>query len=277
MLLLLPDTAAYRYLIKGDKKMSRIQNAFNAGKVFVPFITGGDPDLATTEKLILKMAENGADIIEIGIPFSDPIAEGPVIQEADERALKGGTTTDDLFELVKRVRAKSEIPLVFMTYYNPVFSYGNDRFIKNASEAGIDGIIIPDVPFEESEEVRSVCHKYGVDLINMIAPTSDERIERIAKSAEGFLYCVSSLGVTGVREHITTNVGAMIEKVKKVSDIPCCIGFGISDTEQARSMAAVSDGVIVGSAIVRMVAADGAASVDKVAAYVKDMKAAANS
>ena len=257
--------------------MSNIYKAFEDKKAFIAFLTAGDPDYETSLANFRAVLDAGADLVEVGIPFSDPIAEGPVIQEADERALKGGTTTDDLFELVKRVRAKSEIPLVFMTYYNPVFSYGNDRFIKNASEAGIDGIIIPDVPFEESEEVRSVCHKYGVDLINMIAPTSDERIERIAKSAEGFLYCVSSLGVTGVREHITTNVGAMIEKVKKVSDIPCCIGFGISDTEQARSMAAVSDGVIVGSAIVRMVAADGAASVDKVAAYVKDMKAAANS
>lgn len=256
--------------------MSRIHKAFENGKAFIPFLTGGDPDIATTEKLILAMAENGADLIEIGIPFSDPIAEGPVIQEADERALKNGCTTDDLFELVKRVRTKTEVPLIFMTYYNPVFSYGNERFFKNASEAGIDGIIVPDVPFEESEEIRSVSKKYGVDLINMIAPTSDERIEKIAKVAEGFLYCVSSLGVTGVREKITTNVGEMIEKVRKVSDIPCAIGFGISNPEQAHTMAQVSDGVIVGSAIVRLIAESGNEAVEKVSSYVKEMKAAAN-
>ena len=172
--------------------MSRIKKAFENGKAFIPFLTGGDPDIATTEKLIHVMEENGADLIEIGVPFSDPIAEGVVIQAADERALKGGVTTDDLFAMVKRVRETTQIPLVFMTYYNPVFSYGNEKFLANCQDCGIDGIIIPDLPFEESDEIRGTCQKYGIDLINMIAPTSEDRIEKIAKSAEGFLYCVSS-------------------------------------------------------------------------------------
>ena len=230
--------------------MSRIKKAFENGKAFIPFLTGGDPDIATTEKLIFEMEANGADLIEIGVPFSDPIAEGVVIQAADERALSGGVTTDDLFAMVKRVRCQ---------------------------DSGIDGIIIPDLPFEESDEIRDTCRKYGIDLINMIAPTSEDRIERIAKSAEGFLYCVSSLGVTGVRETITTNVAAMIEKVRTYSDIPCAIGFGISNPKQAKEMAAVSDGVIVGSAIVRIIAEHGKDSAGPVGEYVKSMKEAANS
>ncbi len=257
--------------------MSNIKNAFNKGKAFIPFLTGGDPDLETTEKLIFEMEKRGADLIEIGVPFSDPIAEGPVIQEADERALKSGTTTDDLFALVKRVREKSDIPLVFMTYYNPVFSYGNERFLENAREAGIDGIIIPDLPFEESDEIRETCRRYQIDLISMIAPTSEDRIRRIAEKAEGFLYCVSSLGVTGMREQITTDVAAMIEKVRAVSDIPCAIGFGISKPEQAAAMAKISDGVIVGSAIVKMIAENGRDSISVAGDYVEKMKAASNS
>ncbi|MBR3516018.1 MAG: tryptophan synthase subunit alpha [Lachnospiraceae bacterium] len=257
--------------------MSRIKKAFENGKAFIPFLTGGDPDIGITEKLIFEMEANGADLIEIGVPFSDPIAEGVVIQAADERALSGGVTTDDLFAMVKRVREKTQIPLVFMTYYNPVFSYGNEKFLANCKDCGIDGIIIPDLPFEESDEIRGTCKEYGIDLINMIAPTSEERIERIAKSAEGFLYCVSSLGVTGVRETITTNVTAMIEKVRSYSDIPCAIGFGISNPKQAKEMAAVSDGVIVGSAIVRIIAEHGKESAGPVGEYVKSMKEAANS
>ncbi|MBR1471261.1 MAG: tryptophan synthase subunit alpha [Lachnospiraceae bacterium] len=256
--------------------MSRIKNAFTKGKAFISFLTGGDPDIATTERLIRVMEENGADLIEIGIPFSDPIAEGPVIQAADERALKGGCTTDDLFEMVRRLRRSTQIPLVFMTYYNPVFSYGNEKFLKNCQEAGIDGVIIPDLPFEESDEIRDTCHQYGIDLINMIAPTSEERIARIAASAEGFLYCVSSLGVTGMREQITTDVASMIEKVRKISNIPCAIGFGISGSQQAKEMGAVSDGVIVGSAIVKLIAEHGTDSDAAVADFVKQMKEAAN-
>lgn len=254
--------------------MSRIKSAFENKKAFIAFVTGGDPDLETTEELIPQMAKAGADLIEIGIPFSDPIAEGVVIQEADERALQAGTTTDKLFDMVKRVREKVDIPLVFMTYVNPIYTYGTEKFTKRCAECGIDGIIVPDVPFEEREEVKGACEAAGIELISMIAPTSKERIGTIAKEAKGFLYCVSSLGVTGVRSTITTNIKAMVEQVKAVSDIPCAIGFGIATPAQAKEMAAVSDGAIVGSAIVRMIAQYGKNCIKPVCAYVKEMKAA---
>ncbi len=254
--------------------MSRIKSAFENKKALIAFVTGGDPDLETTEALIPQIAEAGADLIEIGIPFSDPIAEGIVIQEADERALKAQTTTDKLFDMVKRVREKVEIPLVFMTYINPVYTYGTERFIKKCAECGIDGVIIPDVPFEERGEVLDICEAQGVALISMIAPTSKERIHMIAREAKGFLYCVSSLGVTGVRSKITTNIKEMVDQVKAVSDIPCAIGFGISTPVQAKEMAAVADGAIVGSAIVKIIAQHGKNCIKPVCAYVKEIKAA---
>ena len=254
--------------------MSRIKKAFENKKAFIAFVTGGDPDLETTEALIPKMAEAGADLIEIGIPFSDPIAEGIVIQEADVRALKAGTTTDKLFDLVARVRKKTDVPLVFMTYINPVYTYGTERFMEKCAEVGIDGVIIPDVPFEERNEVKGACEAAGIELISMIAPTSNERIHMIAKDAVGFLYCVSSLGVTGVRQNITTDIGAMIEQVKQVSDIPCAIGFGISTPEQAEKMAQKAEGVIVGSAIVKIVAKYGKDCEEPVCAYIREMKSA---
>lgn len=254
--------------------MSRIKKAFGNGKAFITFVTGGDPDIETTEKLILGMEEAGADIIEIGIPFSDPIAEGIVIQAADERALKAGCTTDKLFDMVKRIRVKSEVPLVFMTYINPIYTYGKDKFLKNCRESGIDGIIVPDMPFEEKDELINECSKYGIALISMIAPTSKERGTMIAKEANGFLYCVSSLGVTGVRSEIKSDIAALISQVKEISEIPCAIGFGISTPEQAKNMSLVSDGVIVGSAIVKIVAEYGKDSMEPVKEYVKSMKAA---
>lgn len=254
--------------------MSRIKKAFENKKAFIAFVTGGDPDLETTEALIPKMAEAGADLIEIGIPFSDPIAEGIVIQEADVRALKSGTTTDKLFDMVARVREKTQVPLVFMTYINPVYIYGTERFMKKCAQVGIDGVIIPDVPFEERNEVKGACEEAGIDLISMIAPTSKERIHMIAKEAVGFLYCVSSLGVTGVRQNITTDIGAMIEQVKQASDIPCAIGFGISTPEQAEKMAQKAEGVIVGSAIVKIVAKYGKDCEEPVCAYIREMKQA---
>ena len=237
--------------------MSRIKQAFEQNKAFIPFITCGDPDLKTTEEIVLACAEAGADLIELGIPFSDPTAEGPVIMAADERALKAGVTTDQIFDLVKRLRNNLTIPLVFMTYANVVFSYGMDRFMKQASEAGIDGLILPDVPFEEKQEFRETAKEYGIELISMIAPTSNERIEKIAREAEGFLYIVSSLGVTGVRSTITTDIPSMVSLVRGCTDIPCAVGFGISTPEQASRMASCSDGAIVGSAIVRMIAEHG--------------------
>ena len=254
--------------------MSRITDTFKKGKVFIPFVTGGDPDIETTYELIKTMADNGADIIEIGIPFSDPIAEGPVIQEADVRALDSGTTTDKLFDLVVRLRKVIDIPLIFMTYMNPIYVYGTERFLEKCKEVGIDGVIVPDVPFEEKAELSSECDKYGIDLISMIAPTSDDRIERIAKEAKGFIYCVSSLGVTGVRTKITTDIGKMVAHVKAVTDTPVAVGFGISTPEQAKNMAALSDGAIVGSAIVKLVAKYGKDSVPYVAEYVNSMKKA---
>lgn len=254
--------------------MSRIAKAFAGGKAFIAFITGGDPDLETTEELVLAMAEAGADLIEIGIPFSDPVAEGIVIQEADERALKAGCTTDKLFELVERLRQKTEVPLLFMTYLNPIFTYGKGRFLMRCAECGIDGIIVPDLPFEEKAELADICAGHSVDLISMIAPTSEERIAKIAREAQGFIYCVSSLGVTGVRREITTDLSQIVEKVREVTPVPCAIGFGISTPEQAAQMAQLSDGVIVGSAIVKLVAEYGRASVEPVSAYVRQMKKA---
>lgn len=254
--------------------MSNIARAFENGKAFIPFITCGDPDLETTERLIYAMEHAGADLIELGIPFSDPTAEGPVIQEANIRSLSAGTTTDKVFDLVRRVRKTTQIPLVFMTYANVIFSYGIDRFAKTAAEAGIDGIILPDVPFEEADEFEVPFAKVGIDRIPMIAPTSHERIAAIAKKAHGFVYCVSSLGVTGVRSNITTDIGAMVALVKEQQGIPCAVGFGISTPEQARTMAAQSDGAIVGSAIVKLCAQYGKDCVPYVEDYVRSMKEA---
>ena len=254
--------------------MSKIYKAFENKKAFIPFITGGDPSLDVTKELIIAMEQAGADLIEIGIPFSDPIAEGIVIQEADERSLAAGTTTDKLFDMVKEVRETVKIPMVFMTYVNPIFTYGKEKFMKRCVECDLDGIIVPDVPFEERMDLLPICEKYGIDLISMIAPTSDERIHAIAKEAKGFIYCVSSLGVTGVRSEIKTDIGAMVSMVKEVTDIPVAVGFGISTPEQAKKMASLSDGAIVGSAIVKIVAQYGKRSVPKVAEYVKKMKAA---
>ena len=250
----------------------RIAEAFANGKAFIPFLTCGDPSLEVTEQLIYAMEEAGADLIELGIPFSDPTAEGPVIQAANVRALSGGVTTDKIFDMVKRLRQNTKIPMVFMTYANVVFSYGTERFIQKAASLGMDGLILPDVPFEEKEEFDSVCKKYGLDLISLIAPTSHERITQIAKEAEGFVYCVSSLGVTGMRSAITTDIGAMVQLVKAAKDIPCAVGFGISTPEQAAAMAAKSDGAIVGSAIVKLCGQYKEACVPYVIEYVKSMK-----
>ena len=261
--------ARYRGRISMNK---RITEAFEKGKAFIPFITCGDPSLEVTEQLVYAMEEAGADLIELGIPFSDPTAEGPVIQRANVRALSGGVTTDKVFDMVVKIRKNSSVPMVFMTYANVVFSYGTERFIKTAAEIGMDGLILPDVPFEEKEEFDSVCKKYGIDLISLIAPTSHERVAQIAKDAEGFVYCVSSLGVTGTRTNITTDIGAMVKLVKQAKDIPCAVGFGISTPEQAKKMAAQSDGAIVGSAIVKLCAQYGRDCVPYVKEYVKSMK-----
>lgn len=254
--------------------MNRITEAFKNCKAFIAFITGGDPDIETTERLIPAMAQAGADLIEIGIPFSDPVAEGIVIQEADERALKAGCTTDKLFDMVQRVRHKTNVPLLFMTYLNPIYTYEKENFLSKCVTCGIDGIIVPDMPFEEKDELDTLCKDYKIDLIYMLAPTSEERISLIAKDATGFIYCVSSLGVTGVRSNISTDIGQIIEKVHEVTDIPCAIGFGISTPEQAKNLAKISDGIIVGSAIVKLIAKYGKDCIDPVIEYVKSIKKA---
>lgn len=257
--------------------MSNIHKAFENGKAFIPFITCGDPDLETTEAIVRAMEKAGADLIELGIPFSDPTAEGPVIQEANIRALSAGTTTDKVFDLVRKLRSGDDavkVPMVFMTYANVVFSYGAERFISTCAEIGIDGLILPDIPYEEKGEFVDITRKYGLDLVSLIAPTSEGRISEIASSAEGFIYVVSSLGVTGVRSNITTDVGKLCGAIKAASSVPCAIGFGISTPEQAATMAEHADGVIVGSAIVKLIAANGRNSAPVVGGFVKLMKEA---
>ena len=252
--------------------MSKIKEAFQNGKAFIPFITCGDPDLDTTKAIVREMAARGADLIELGIPFSDPTAEGPVIQEANIRALSGGVTTDKIFQMVRELRQDVQIPMVFMTYANVVFSYGTEKFISLAAEAGIDGLILPDVPYEERADFAPTCEKYGLDLIAMIAPTSEDRISMIAKEATGFIYVVSSLGVTGTRTKITTDIGHIVRIIRQNTDTPCAVGFGISTPEQAARMTQFADGAIVGSAIVKQVAAKGRGSVSGIGEYVQSMK-----
>lgn len=258
--------------------MNKISSAFRNGKAFLPFITCGDPDLETTEKLVLAMERSGADLIELGVPFSDPTAEGPSIQNANLRALSGGATTDKIFDMVRGLKGKVSVPLIFMTYANVVFSYGTSSFVQKAAEAGVSGLILPDVPYEEKEEFSAPCKAFGIDFISLIAPTSHARISKIAGSAEGFIYCVSSLGVTGVRDSISTDIFAMTQRIRAVRpEIPCAVGFGISTPEQAQKMAESADGVIVGSAIVKLIAAHGRDAAPYVADYVSRMKRAVRS
>ncbi len=252
--------------------MSNIRSAFEKGKAFIPFITCGDPDLETTAAVVRAAIANGADLIELGIPFSDPTAEGPVIQGANVRALKGGITTDQIFAFVKELRRDVKVPMVFMTYANVVFSYGAQRFISACKDIGIDGLILPDLPFEEKEEFQPLCRQYGVDLVSMIAPTSEKRIAVIAKEAEGFLYIVSSLGVTGMRSEIKTDLASIVKVVRENTCVPCAIGFGISTPEQAKKMADISDGAIVGSAIIKLIEKHGKEAPEYVGEYVKSMK-----
>jgi tryptophan synthase alpha chain len=252
--------------------MSNIAKAFANGKAFIAFVTGGDQGIAKTKEFILEMLRAGADMVEIGIPFSDPVAEGPVIQEASIRALSAGTTVEKLFALVADLRKESSAPLAFMTYLNPVFHYGYDAFFKRAHDVGLDGIIIPDLPFEEQAEVKVTAAQYGIDLISLIAPTSESRIKEIAQNASGFIYLVSSMGVTGIRSEITADIGAITTAIKSVSKTPVAVGFGIHTPAQAAEMARNADGVIVGSAIVKIVAEHGAMAGPHIYNYVKEMK-----
>lgn len=257
--------------------MSNIKEAFENGKAFIAFVTCGDPDLETTAKVVRAAVENGADLIELGIPFSDPTAEGPVIQGANLRALRGGITTDKIFAFVKELRRDVKVPMVFMTYANVVFSYGAEKFISTCRDIGIDGFILPDLPYEEKEEFLPTCRQYDVDLISLIAPTSENRISMIAREAEGFIYIVSSLGVTGTRSEIRTDLSSIVKVVRENTKVPCAIGFGISTPEQAKKMADISDGAIVGSAIVKLIEKYGTDAPEHVAEYVKSMKDAIRS
>ena len=252
--------------------MSNIKKAFENGKAFIAFLTCGDPNLETTVAAIKAAVENGADLIELGIPFSDPTAEGPVIQGANLRALNGGITTDKIFNFVKELRRDVKVPMVFMTYANVVFSYGTEKFISTCRDIEIDGLILPYLPFEEKEEFQPLCKRYGVDLISLIAPTSKNRIVMIARDAEGFLYLVSSLGVTGTRTEITTELASIVKAVRENTGIPCAIGFGISTPEQAAKISGLSDGVIVGSAIIKLLEKYGKNAPEHIGAYVKPMK-----
>ena len=256
--------------------MSKIEAAFDHGKAFIAFITCGDPDLDTTGRVVRSAVANGADLIELGIPFSDPTAEGPVIQEANLRALQAGTTTDKIFDFVRDLRKDVTVPMVFMTYANVIFSYGAEKFISTCAEIGMDGLILPDLPFEEKEEFLPLCRQYGVDLISLIAPTSENRVAMIAREAEGFIYLVSSLGVTGTRSEITTDLAPIIQTIRENAKVPVAIGFGISTPEQAKKMAAISDGAIVGSAIEKIIAQHGKESAEYVGEYVNRMKNAIN-
>ncbi len=254
--------------------MSNIKKAFQSGKAFIGFLTGCDPDFEGSLHNILAMARGGADLIEIGVPFSDPVAEGPVIQAANVRALASGATTERLFALVERVQQETDVPLVFLTYLNPVFKYGYERFFARCAEAGVDGVIIPDLPYEEKGEVEPYAEQYGVDLISLVAPTSKTRVIEIAASAKGFLYLVSSMGVTGVRNEIRTDLTSIVNEARAVSDIPVAVGFGVSAPEQAKEIAQAADGVIVGSALVRLAAEQGEDAPQAIEAYVRQMKRA---
>ncbi len=259
--------------------MNRIETALaelknKNEKALIPFVTAGDPDLETTERLVLEMFNNGADIIEIGVPFSDPVAEGKVIQAASLRSLKQGTNLNGIFAMVESLRQKTDKPLLLMMYVNTIFRFGTEKFFELCREKGIDGVIVPDLPYEEKAEIAPYAEKNGIISISLVAPTSHQRIANIASEAKGFLYCVSSTGVTGTRSKFTTNFDEFFGEIKKSCRVPAMVGFGISNPEQAAKMSGYCDGVIVGSAIVKIVAEYGKNSAQKVGEFVKSLKAA---
>ncbi|MDR2425956.1 MAG: tryptophan synthase subunit alpha [Endomicrobium sp.] len=251
---------------------NEISKVFDNKKALITYLTAGDPSLESSEEFIVVLAKNGADLIEIGIPFSDPIAEGEVIQNAMKRALSKKINLDDVFNMVVRIRKRTDIPLTFMTYLNPLLTYGYDNFFKKCKETGISAIIAPDMPFEEQDEVKEFADKYDITIITLIAPTSNERIENIAKSSKGFIYLISSLGVTGVRTKIATDIGWLVSKIKKVTDIPVAVGFGIASGWQAKEIVKYADGVIIGSAIVKIIAEYKENAAPKLAEYILSIR-----
>jgi tryptophan synthase alpha chain len=258
-----------------EKIMNKIDKKFqnlNGEKALITFITGGHFGYNTTEKLVLTMEKAGADIIEIGVPFSDPIAEGPVIQRSSMEAISQGATLAGIFDTVKKLREKTDIPILLMLYINSVFGYGKEKFFEKCNEAQIDGVIVPDLPFEEYDEIADTADKHGVYSVRLVTPTSKERIKKIASGAKGFLYCVSSVGVTGMRNSFNTDFEKFFTEIKKHSTAPNCIGFGISNPEQAKKMSGYADGVIVGSAIVKLVSEFGENSIDRVYEFTRAIK-----
>lgn len=241
-------------------------------KALIPFVTAGDPDLGTTEKLVPAMVGAGADLVEIGVPFSDPVAEGPTIQKASRRALDAGTTLAGIFGLVGRLRERTEAPLLLMLYLNSIYRFGKERFFSLCNEKGVDGVIVPDMPYEEKDEIEPVASEHNVVSVRLVAPTSHGRVRMIASGAKGFLYCVSSTGVTGTRKSFDTDLDAFFGTVCRYAEIPCAVGFGISNPEQAEAMASYCDGAIVGSAIVKLVGQYGKDAVPHVAEFVKSLK-----
>lgn len=263
--------------IGGCRSVNRIDQAFEQRKkqnkkVLIPFVTAGDGGLKTTEQLVLRLEQAGADIIELGIPFSDPIAEGPVIQEASVRALKNGTRLVEVFDMVARLRTKTQVPLVMMMYINSIFGFGTQRFFQLCQKTGIDGVIVPDLPYEEKEEIEPIALEHGVYPIRLVAPTSHDRIAMIAKESKGFLYCVSSTGVTGMRSSYATDFNEFFSVIRKHTCVPCAAGFGISDPEQVREMKGFCDSIIVESAIVKRVGQYGSVCINPVGEFAESLR-----
>lgn len=259
--------------------MNRIETALaelkNKGeKALITFVTAGDPDIETTEKLVLEMLDKGSDIVEIGVPFSDPVAEGKTIQAASLRSLSRGTNLSEIFDMAGSLRQKTDKPLILMMYVNTIFRFGTERFFSLCREKGIDGVIVPDLPYEERNELQPYAEDNGIIAISLVAPTSHQRIADIAGEAKGFLYCVSSTGVTGTRSKFTTNFEEFFGEIKKSCKVPAMVGFGISDPEQAKKMSSYCDGVIVGSAVVKIVAEYGKNSPAPVGEFVRSLKKA---
>ncbi|MBW1606294.1 tryptophan synthase subunit alpha [Lactobacillus sp. Sy-1] len=234
--------------------MSKLSDAFTGRHKLVGFVTANDPDMATTVNNVVALAEGGADVVEIGVPFSDPIADGPVIQRADLRALRDfDLPMKAIFDAVAEIRTKTAVPLVFLTYLNIVLQYGYDEFCRDCKKYGVDGLIIPDLPYEEKGELTPYTTKYEIDLVPLITLNSGDRIKPIAKDASGFVYLVSSLGVTGERDHFSDQLSSIVKQIKADTTVPVAIGFGVHEPEQARQLAEFADGVIIGSAFVKIV------------------------
>jgi len=238
---------------EGEISMNKLEEVFKNKKAFIPFVVADDPDFDTTVKNVLTLANNGADIIELGIPFSDPVADGPIIQAADLRAFAAGVNTDVVFDIVGKIRESTDIPLIFLTYTNIVYKYGYERFCKRCHDLNISGLVIPDLPLEEQGDLAEYTDQYDISLIQLIAPTSGNRISKIAAQAKGFIYMVSSMGVTGKREDFSNELSSTIEKIKEVTDVPVAIGFGIHSAQQAKDLSEIADGIIIGSAVVEIV------------------------